>query len=388
MSLAQRAVERNDAGSDLNDGACDGVGNASQAQVPIARPLPRSGTDAYLAAIMRDPAEVESTPALLARDAPETSPLPRPAGLFVNVHARRGEEGFHEAKETLDALGLSCVCTESFHEPDRLFAALEEALRGGMKLAIVGGGDGTIRGVAQLIARYGATLGVLPLGTGNDFARALGIPFDIPSAIEIITHGTTTEVDVGLANGKAFLNACSVGMTTELARVLDGRLKRWLGPLAYPIGGLKAGLGMRPFRAALEVDGERWLEGPVWQVVVGNSRYQGGGHVTAPTAAPDDRRLHCYAILAREATGLRRVRELGRLARIGVKTRKGQHLGHPAVVSVRGKAFRLLTEPERSFNVDGELCGHSPLTIQLAEHALKVRAPALRKLRRWRRTVH
>ncbi len=93
---------------------------------------------------------------------------------------------------------------------------------------------GTLNNAVQHLLGHDVTLGVLPLGTGNDFARSLGIPPTLENACDIIAGGYTARVGVGLANGRPFLNAASLGLASAIARRRTPRFKRRMGRLAYP----------------------------------------------------------------------------------------------------------------------------------------------------------
>ena len=171
---------------------------------------------------------------------------------------------------------------------------------------IVGGGDGSLSAAARVLAGTGAVLGVLPLGTANDFARTLRIPTDLAAASRVIARGRVRRIDLGWTGRHAFLNAASVGASSELTRRLDDRLKRRAGKLAYPVAGAAAA-AQPPFRVRIGVDG-RTEELDALQVVVGNGRYHGGGRLVAPDARVDDHLLDVYVLVASSTPGRARLR--------------------------------------------------------------------------------
>ena len=107
---------------------------------------------------------------------------------------------------------------------------------------VVGGGDGTVSYAAGRVAGTQVVVGVLPLGTANDFARTLEIPKILPRRVPPSPMARVVDIDLGRANGEPFLNVASVGLSVAVTEALSPRLKRYLGPLAYSI----ATLGLMP----------------------------------------------------------------------------------------------------------------------------------------------
>lgn len=293
------------------------------------------------------------------------------AALLVNAHARAGARAFGVACGALEAAGveLAVRARESRHAP--LADALERALEARVPLVVLGGGDGTLHALAPRVAEAGATLGIVPLGTGNDFARSLGLPLDVRQACHVVAGGRTAAVDLGLVNGRPFLNAVTVGITAELTRQLTAPSKRLLGRAAYPLAALRAARHLRRFEAALEVDGVT-RRMPALQVVVGNARYQGGGRVIDPEASATDRRLHGYVVCARHAG---RLANLLDLVAVGRGTRSGEHLRHASVWPFDGERVRISTDRARSVGADGELVGQTPAELSVLPARLRVRVP-------------
>jgi YegS/Rv2252/BmrU family lipid kinase len=304
-----------------------------------------------------------------------------PAVLVVNTKSRSGKEAFEAAREALAARGVPLLSSHALSQASRMPEVLREAVERGARHILVGGGDGTVSyAVAQLLGRD-VTLGVLPLGTGNDFARSLGIPGTLEAGCDVIAQGYTARVDVGLANGKPFLNAASLGLATAIAKRLTKRLKQRMGKLAYPVAAATQALEHQPFRVRMTADAQA-LELEVLQLVVGNGRYHGAGNMVAPNAALDDHRLHVYAITApsveagREGTGLGQLQDLSTLAQVAMSLKKGEHVEHPAVTYLRTSRLYVEAEPVQEVNADGELIGRTPMLFEVVPSALRVYAPA------------
>ena len=142
---------------------------------------------------------------------------------------------------------------------------------------VVAGGDGSVGCAADVAARAPAPLAVVPVGTANDFARALGIPLDVAEATELAVRGTRTRpLDLGAAGERPFVNAASAGLSPAAARKAHG-LKRVLGPLAYTVGALRAGLTAQPLGCQVRCDGDELFAGRAWQVTVACTGAFGGG---------------------------------------------------------------------------------------------------------------
>jgi YegS/Rv2252/BmrU family lipid kinase len=294
------------------------------------------------------------------------------AALLVNAWARAGERAFALARSTLETAGVTLVECAMGAGREPLLEVLDRALTGGVRLVVLGGGDGTLHALVPRVVSAGATLGIVPLGTGNDFARSLGVPLDIVQACHVVYGGRTTAVDLGVVNGRPFLNAVSVGVTAELIRRLTPTSKRLLGPAAYPVASVRAAARLRSFKVEVEVDGTRKALLAL-QLVVGNARYQGGGRLIDPEASAADRRLHGYVVVARHRD---RLRNLLDLASIGRRTRAGTHVEHSSVWSFDGEHVRVVTAPVRSLVADGELVGETPADLAVLPARLRVRVPS------------
>jgi YegS/Rv2252/BmrU family lipid kinase len=295
----------------------------------------------------------------------------RRAALIVNTRSRTGERTFFQALDRLQDLGVTLGPTYAVRDPVRLPETVRDVLDDGSeyRLLILGGGDGSVSSVVDFLAHHHVVLGLLPLGTANDFARTLGIPSDIEGACQTIAAGKTVDVDLGLAGDNYFVNMASVGLGVEATRALSPWMKKSVGPLAYPAAAIKAFLSHEPFSARLTfpdgdhepVEHERLL-----QVAVGNGRFYGGGMVVAPESGIDDRNLDVYAI------ELGRHRDLIGVARY---LKSGDFIRNESVTQYRTERVRLETDPELAVNIDGEVVTRTPQDFSVAHNALKVLVP-------------
>ena len=168
-----------------------------------------------------------------------------------------------------------------------------QAALAGVDLVIAGGGDGTVNEVvAGLLnaageSRPSASMGILPLGTANDLARACDIPLDPFEALRLAVSGTANDVDVGRANGRSFMNVATGGFGTQVTVATPNDLKKILGSAAYFLTGVSHFSSIRPARGRLSGPGLTW-EGAFLVLGVGNGRQAGGGHQLCPQALLND----------------------------------------------------------------------------------------------------
>lgn len=309
-------------------------------------------------------------------------PARRGAALIVNTQARSGEEDFARVQAALRAAGVPVERAVGLRQPERLRETIREALDAGHSPIIIGGGDGSISTAADTLARQAAVLGVIPLGTANDFARTLDIPEDVEGACAVIARGNVVEVDLGRIGDRYYVNLASAGLAGEVTKVLPHWLKRLFGPFAYPLCTAYAFLHYRPFDARLtfpEGDHAPVTLRRLLQVGVGNGHYYGGGMVVAPDAQPDDGTLDVFAI------------ESGRwrkLLSIAAALKTGEYIHRPGVHYYRTSAVGIQTSRPIEFDVDGDLDGTTPQRITTACAALRVLAPHPRRRVARRRHRH
>ncbi|MEE9182870.1 MAG: YegS/Rv2252/BmrU family lipid kinase, partial [Acidimicrobiia bacterium] len=171
---------------------------------------------------------------------------------------------------------------------------VRDAVAQGCERISVGGGDGTINAVVNALVADGreppgAALGILPLGTANDFAHGCGLPADdLSRCLEIACFSPSKKIDVGRADSRFFLNVTSGGYGAEITATTPGRLKKTLGGAAYSLMGLIKAFDMQPYDGRLLVPGEEPVEGSMLLMAVGNNRLAGGGFEVAPEARLDD----------------------------------------------------------------------------------------------------
>ena len=292
-----------------------------------------------------------------------------PAALIVNTRSRTGERAFFQALDHLQEMHVPLGVTYPIRDPARLPEAVQEVLGDGYEFLILGGGDGTVSSVVDFLADRGTLLGLLPLGTANDFARTLDIPEDIEEACKLIANGKVVDIDLGLAGDNFYVNVASVGLSVEATRALSPWLKKSTGPLAYPVAAIRAFLKHEPFSARLtfpEGDHEPVEYDRLLQVAVGNGRFYGGGMIVAAESGIDDKTLDIYAIdLGRRRDLIGAVRYL----------KSGDFIKTDGVHNFRTPRVRLETDPDLPVNIDGEVVTRTPQDFSVAQNALSVLVP-------------
>jgi diacylglycerol kinase family enzyme len=202
---------------------------------------------------------------------------------------------------------------------------------------VVSGGDGTVAMGAELAARHGVPLAVLPTGTANDFARAHDLPLDVEEAAALAVRGRPgPTLELARMGERPFVNVASAGLAPAAAERAEP-LKRALGPLAYPAGGVIAGATEDPI--AVRVEGH--FEGEAWQVMIASSGAFGGG-TELDAADAGDGRLDLVVIPAGSRL---------ELAQRALELRRGD----PEGVHARADRFTVHVPAGTSFNVDGEV---------------------------------
>ena len=219
------------------------------------------------------------------------------AALIVNTRSRVGRSATASALDYLGLLGVPVKAAYALDDAARLPETVRGTLADGHDLIVLGGGDGWVSSVAGLLAGCDTVLGVLPLGTANDFALTMGIPFELSAACATVADGVVADVDLGLVGDHHYVNVASMGLGSAVAEAISPRLKRAMGPLAYSLAAVRAYLDREPFEAGFsfpEYDHEAVAIGDLIHVAVGNGRYYGGGMVVAPRLGyrgPRPRRL-------------------------------------------------------------------------------------------------
>ena len=296
---------------------------------------------------------------------------------LVNPASANGSTGrrWPELARRAAAAGLEGDTLFS-ERPGHLSELARDAAAGGAGLLVVVGGDGSVNEVANGLVQLeeAPPLAVVPRGTGWDFVRTFGIPRSIERAAEVALRGTTRTIDLGRATYRAwdgtetvsvFANVASAGMSGAIAQRANETSKALGGKASYLWATFAVFSRWTASEVELEVDGER-RSGRMFDVVVANGRYFGGGMKICPDAKPDDGLLDVLTI--GDVTKGDLVRTMPRIYR-------GTHLPHAKAELLRGRAVRLTSTSPLPVELDGEQPGTTPVSFDVLPGALRLRVP-------------
>jgi YegS/Rv2252/BmrU family lipid kinase len=242
-------------------------------------------------------------------------------------------------------------------------------------LLIAVGGDGTVNEVVNGIAGLeGVELAIVHRGTGGDFVRTFGIPHRLEEALDVARDGVTRKVDLGRATLRTwageeetiwFANIASAGMSGAVAKRVNETGKALGGKLSYAWSTFAVFARWRNAQITVSVDDEE-RSGAMYDVMVSNGRYLGGGMKMTPEADPSD--------------GLFDVLLIGDISKRDLvmtlpKIYRGTHLPHPKAELLRGKKVRIDAPLPLPVQLDGEQPGATPATFEVVPNALRLRVP-------------
>ena len=288
-----------------------------------------------------------------------------PSVLIVNPVAGRGltRRRESEAIRALQAAGLEFE-VERTEAPEHATDLARRAVAAGARRIIAFGGDGTVHEVAHGMWDSEAELGVLPFGSGNDFAQAHGIPSDVAGAVEVLMHGREGKTDVGRFGQQTFVNTVGIGFDAEVS--LESRRIRYLrGDLLYLLAVLRTlnrfrGMPMRIEAPGLERDDFTFF------ITVAIGQREGGGFNLTPDALVDDG-LFDLCVVDQIS--------IPRIIQLIPKGMKGTHTGQPYVTMHRTPTVSITIDRHYVLHADGQLYRPGPGTLECTcrQPALKVR---------------
>lgn len=301
----------------------------------------------------------------------------REATLVVNPTAGRGRcaRALPKIRRILAERGVDATYLFTTCRGDAERMARESIARGA-RLVVAVGGDGTLHEVANAILKTpgdpDVTLGLVPFGTGNDFARAVGLFDGVEKACLALAEGKRTRLDIGAVEGCGieppyyFLVAAGVGFVADTAKTVNEGI-RWLhGAPAYIYGALKTLKRFQPLPLTIQFDNGEPKALSAMLVSVSNVATTGGGMRIAPDARPDDGYLDICLVSRISKSEL--VKQLP-----GVFA--GRHVGHPAVSIVKAATVRIETEKPADLWIDGEVIGTTPANFTIKPAALPIMLP-------------
>jgi lipid kinase YegS len=243
---------------------------------------------------------------------------------------------------------------------------IDEGIRLGVKTLISGGGDGTINEIASALVQRNAderpAMGILPLGTANDFATSAGIPDDLEKALQLAIIGKSTAVDIAQVNEKTcFINMATGGFGTRITSETPERLKAALGGVSYLIHGLMRMDTLKPDRCEIHGENFHW-QGDALVIGIGNGRQAGGGQQLCPEALINDGLLE-----------LRIFTGDGLLP--ALFTTLTQPQASPNIIDGQSAWFEINAPHGMTFNLDGEPLSGETFRIEVVPSALQCRLP-------------
>jgi YegS/Rv2252/BmrU family lipid kinase len=296
-----------------------------------------------------------------------TAHVAREVALIVNPSAGGGRaaRALPGVEARLRALGVAFEVDATRDIAHARELAVGAAQRG--RVVVTLSGDGMLGAVAGALREVpGATVGVLPGGRGNDFARVVGIPLDAEAACEVVANGVARPIDLGLAGETPYIGIASVGFDSEANRIANTAPAR-LGQLVYLYGALGALVTWKHATFDIEVDGER-RQFTGWSVGACNSKAYGGGMYAAPDAELDDGALDVvYCERTSKATFVGKVLP---------KIFKGEHVHEPSVHVMRGAEVHVGADRPFMVYADGDPVGELPMTFRALPAAVQVLLPA------------
>jgi YegS/Rv2252/BmrU family lipid kinase len=285
--------------------------------------------------------------------------------VVLNRRSRRTRSDAARVLELLHRHGVRVAAVHVAEDHDELRAHVKRAAKAGTYAVLAGGGDGTMAHAVDALAHRDTILGVLPLGTGNSFARSLGLdPNDLDGAVRAVASGHVQRVDLGRVNGTYFANFATIGISSAIAGSTARPVKRWSGALAYAAAAIRPLGTHRAFRARIRWPGGR-LDLRTQDIIIANGRFFGATPL-APDASLRDGRLTLYvnadpsrggAILTYLALLLKRQ-----------SARPGAHV-------ISAEEFTIRARAKQRIALDGSLFEKTPARLRVAREALRVFVP-------------
>ncbi len=272
---------------------------------------------------------------------------------------------FRDAARKLEAAGVELIARHAVRDPKRLLPIIQEAVRDGAPMIIVGGGDGSLSSTVDELVEHDCVFALLPLGTANSFARTLGIPLDLDGAIQVIATGKRRRIDLGVINGDYFANCAAMGLAPMIGEGVPHGLKRWLGRVGYLVWAVWCLIRIHPFRLTVDDGCERKT---LWatEVRIANGSHHGGVEVVEQAG------VDTGEIVVQVVTGRNNLRLVwdwfAKYWRLPARDAVTEEF--------HARRLRLDTRPRQRISIDGEVLAKTPAIVEVAERAIEVVVPA------------
>jgi diacylglycerol kinase (ATP) len=257
-----------------------------------------------------------------------------------------------EVLQRFEQAGYETSCHATTCEGDAIQAARVAAERG-FDLIVAAGGDGTINEVVNGIAvlEDRPKIAVIPVGTTNDFARAIGIPLNnVSQAVEVILNGESKKIDIGHVNDQYFINIAGGGRLTELTYEVPSKLKTMVGQLAYYLKGVEMLPSLRPAEVEIEYDG-KLFQGEIMLFLVSLTNSVGGFERLAPDSKLNDGMFDL--LILKKAN-------LAEFIRVATLAIRGDHINDDHIIYTKANRVKVTNRDKMQLNLDGEYGGLLP----------------------------
>ena len=284
-----------------------------------------------------------------------------------------GTDHAEETTEKLRALDSATVHLTS--AAGDATAMARAAVAEGFETIVAAGGDGTLNEIINGIAPHSTEVrvGLIPLGTGNDFARMLSLPSSVEECLDVVRARNTRVIDLVRVTSdevRYFVNVSAGGFSGIVNEQLTPELKQTWGPLAYLRGAAAALPELHAYRTTITLDDHDSLELDLYNIIVANGRFVAGGTPVAPEAEIDDGLLDVVLVPNRPGS---------EIAVMVAQMLVGAHLSSDAIVFRRAAKVGVESRPGMWFNVDGELVGNEPATFEIIPRALQFLVPVVKQ---------
>ncbi|MFS0735955.1 diacylglycerol kinase family protein [Sphingomonas sp. 1P06PA] len=291
-------------------------------------------------------------------------PLPRTAALIVNAKSRKGRATFRAACKKLKAAGVKVDPAFAVRDPSRMTDTVRQAIAAGAKMIIVGGGDGSLSGTVDDVVGKDIVFALLPLGTANSFARTLGIPIDLDSAVDVIANGQRRRIDLGMIDGDYYANCAAIGISPLIAETVPHGLKKWFGRPGYLSWAALQLARFKPFKLTVG-EGQDAVTIDALEVRISNGPYH-GGTLLVDDAAVDSGEIVVQAVLGRGRHNL---------VWSWIASTLRLDSRHATTREFHGRALRVATDPPLPISIDGEVLARTPVLAKVADGVIEVAAP-------------
>ena len=284
--------------------------------------------------------------------------------VIINPTAGNGRAG-KIAAQILARLKERGIEYQAFHTeyPGHAEILAKQSVTANTEKVLSIGGDGTAFEVARGLMHSQTCLGIIPAGTGNDYIKSLRLPNSPLEILDFILSHPARPVDVGMINGKVFINVCGIGFDVSVLDYSIPAKKYVRGMLPYLWGVICTIVHYKPSDITLRIDGEEVLSKEILVCSIANGRYIGGGMPISPASEIDDGLLDVVVI--RNVTRPRMISYLP-----GLLT--GKILTFKDTTSYKGKHVEVTAKGTMRFNVDGEIFPYEKVTLEIIPDILRV----------------